>query len=144
LWQAHATGNYAPQLHKLHHPEYPQFNNSSSNPSSYNYPPKQSSLEETLKKFMQLIDQPIPVSQELSLEDTLEAFRQTTNQCIQELKSSTMVNNQCIQELKDAAMANTEVIARLEGQFGHLVVEFNNNRGKGALKSGDGERAIHD
>jgi hypothetical protein len=69
-------------------------------------------LEETLKEFMQLIDQPtISVSQQLSLEDTLKAFRQTVSQPLH--------------EIKDAAMANTEEIARLEGQLGHLVVEFN-------------------
>ena len=71
-WQAHATGNYAPQSSELYHLEHPQFNNSSFNPSSYDYPPKQSSMEETLKEFMKLIGQPIiPASQEPSLEDTL-------------------------------------------------------------------------
>jgi hypothetical protein len=89
-------GNYAPQSYGLHHLEYPQSDNPSSNPSSYDYPPKQSALEETLKEFIgQSI---IPVSQELSLED---------------------------QKITDATIANTEAIARLEGQLGHLVVEFN-------------------
>ena len=75
---------------------------------------------------MELVGQPsIPASQELSLEDTLEAFRQTTNQCVQELKNSTMVCSQSMYEIKDVTMANSEAIARLEGQFGHLVVEFN-------------------
>jgi glutamate synthase domain-containing protein 1 len=109
-------GNYAPQSYGLHHPEYPQSDNPSSNHSSYNYPPKQSSLEETLKEFMQLIDQPtIPMLQELSLEDTLEVFRQTINQSMHEIKDATMVNSQSMHEIKDAAMANTEAIARLEG-----------------------------
>ena len=62
---------------------------------------------------------------ELSLEDTLNAFRQTTNLCIQELKSSTMLNNQGIQELKDATMVNTQEIATLEGQVYLLVAKFN-------------------
>jgi hypothetical protein len=88
LWQAHATGNFAPQSHRLHHFEYPQFDNPSSNPSSYDYPPKQSSLEETLKELVQL-------------------------------------TSQSLQEIIDATVANTEAIARLEGQFGHLVAEFN-------------------
>ena len=80
LWQAHAMGNYTPQIDKLHHPDYPQFDNQFSPPSSYDYPSKQSSLKETFKEFMELIGQPtMPASQELSLEDTLEAFRQTTN-----------------------------------------------------------------
>jgi hypothetical protein len=69
-------------------------------------------LEETLKEFMELVGQPtIPASQEPSLEDTLEAFRKTINQPFQ--------------EIVDVIVANTEAIARLEGQFGHLVVEFN-------------------
>ena len=75
-WQAHATGNYAPQIDELHHPDYLQFDNQFSTPSSYDYPLKQSSLEQTFKEFMELISQPtIPTSQEPSLEDTLEAFR---------------------------------------------------------------------
>ena len=73
-WQV-ATGNYAPQSYGLHHPKYLQSDNSSSNPSKHNYPPKQSSLEETLKEFMQLTDQFTSLaSQEPSLEDTLKAF----------------------------------------------------------------------
>ena len=80
-WQAHATGNFAPQSYGLYHHEYPQSNNSFSVPSSYDYPPKQSSLEETLKEFMELVNQPtIPTSQEPSLEDTLKVFRQTIDQ----------------------------------------------------------------
>jgi hypothetical protein len=51
------------------------------------------------------------LSQELSLEDTLEAFRQTINQPIQ--------------EITDATMANTEAIARLKGHVDHLLSEFN-------------------
>jgi hypothetical protein len=51
---------------------------------------------------MELIGQPtIPTSQEQSLEDTLEAFRQ-------------IVNQPC-QEITDATVANTEAVARLEG-----------------------------
>jgi hypothetical protein len=112
LWQAHATGNYAPQSYGLHYLEYPQSDNPSSNPSSYDYPPKQSSLEETFKEFMELISQPtIPVSQEPSLEDKFEVFRKTVNQPFH--------------ETKDATMANTKAVARLERQFGHLVAEFN-------------------
>jgi hypothetical protein len=69
-------------------------------------------LEETLKEFMELVSQPtIPASQEQSLEDSLEAFRKTINQPCQ--------------EIIDAIVTNTEAIARLEGQFGHLVTEFN-------------------
>jgi hypothetical protein len=104
--------NFAPQVDELQNPEYPQFDNQFSSHSSYDYPPKQSSLEETLKEFMELVGQPtIPASQEQLLEDSLEAFRKT-------------INKPC-QEIIDATVANTEAVARLEGQFGHLVAEFN-------------------
>jgi hypothetical protein len=68
-WQAHAMGNYAPQVDELHCSDYLQFNNQFSSHSSYDYPFKQSSLEETLKEFIELVGQPpIPASQEPSLE----------------------------------------------------------------------------
>jgi hypothetical protein len=61
---------------------------------------------------MELVGQPtIPASQEQSLENSLKAFRKTINQPCQ--------------EIIDATVVNTEVVARLEGQFGHLVAEFN-------------------
>jgi hypothetical protein len=61
---------------------------------------------------MELVGQPtIPASQEQSLEDSLEAFRKTINQPCQ--------------KIIDATVANTEAVTRLEGQFGHLVAEFN-------------------
>jgi exonuclease VII small subunit len=111
-WHAHATENYAPQVDELHHPDYLQSDNPFFDPSSYDYPPKKSSLEETLKEFMELVSQPtIPTSQEQSLEDSLEAFRKTINQPCQ--------------QIIDATVANTEAVARLKGQFGHLVAEFN-------------------
>jgi hypothetical protein len=53
-WQAHVTGNFVPQVSELHHPEYLQFDNQSSHPSSYDY---QSLLEDSLKSFKQLISQ---------------------------------------------------------------------------------------
>jgi sensor c-di-GMP phosphodiesterase-like protein len=69
-------------------------------------------LEETFKEFMELIGQPtIPASQEPSLEDALETFSQTVYQPFQ--------------EITDVTVVNTEAIARLEGQLGHLVTEFN-------------------
>jgi hypothetical protein len=101
-WQAHTTENYAPQVDELYHPDYPQFDNQFSSHPSYDYPPKQSSLEETLKEFMKLVGQPtIPVSYELSLEETHEEFRKTVNQPCQ--------------EIIDATVASTEAVARLEG-----------------------------
>jgi hypothetical protein len=112
LWHDHATENFAPQVDELHHPKYPQFDNPFSSHSSYDYPPEKSSLEDTLKEFMELVNQPtIPVLHEPSLEDTLYAFKQTVNQPCQ--------------EIMDAHVENTEAVARLEGQFGHLVAEFN-------------------
>ena len=51
-WQAHAMENYAPQFDELHHLEYLQFDNQFSTLSSYNYPPQDSSLEDTLKAFI--------------------------------------------------------------------------------------------
>jgi hypothetical protein len=69
-------------------------------------------LEDTLKEFLELVGQPTnPVLHEPSLEDALYAFRQTVNQPCQ--------------EIMDAHVANTERVARFEGQFGHLVSEFN-------------------
>jgi hypothetical protein len=80
-WYDHAMENFAPQVDELQNLEYPQFDNQFSSHSSYDYPPKQSSLEETLKEFMELVGQPtILASQEQSLEDSLEAFRKTINQ----------------------------------------------------------------
>jgi hypothetical protein len=74
-------------------------------------------------EFMELIGQPtIPMSQEPSLEDTLEAFRQTVNQPFQ--------------EIIDTTVANTERVARLEGQLDHLVAEFNIIK-KGEFQSQD-------
>jgi hypothetical protein len=51
------------------------------------------------------------VSQELSLEDILKAFRQTVNQPFH--------------EIIDTTMTNTEAIAWLEGQLSHLIAKFN-------------------
>jgi hypothetical protein len=65
-----------------------------------------------LKEFIELVGQPtIPASHELSLEETLEEFRK--------------IVNQPGQKIIDATVANIEAVARLEGQFGHLVTEFN-------------------
>jgi hypothetical protein len=60
-WQAQAMRNCAPQYHELHYPEYLQFDDQSSHPSSYNYPASssQSTLEDTLKAFMQITVQAI-------------------------------------------------------------------------------------
>jgi hypothetical protein len=69
--------NFASQSYGLHHPEYPQSDNPFSVPSSYDYPPKQSSLEETLKEFIQL-----------------------TGQSLQEITAATMANTKAIARLE--------------------------------------------
>jgi hypothetical protein len=58
-WQAQAIRNYAPQCHELHHLEYSQFDSQSSHYSSYNQSVPQSTLEDTLKAFMQITGQAI-------------------------------------------------------------------------------------
>jgi hypothetical protein len=35
------------------------------------------------------------------------------------------ITDQSLQEMKDAIVVNTEAIAKLEGQIGHLVAEYN-------------------
>jgi uncharacterized coiled-coil DUF342 family protein len=67
-------GNCAPQFQELHHPEYPQIDNQSSHPSSYNYPAQKLSFEGTIKAFIQESSQNI----------------QGLNQTIQELKTATL------------------------------------------------------
>jgi len=93
-WKAQATGNYAPQYHELHYPEYPQFNNQSSYPSSYSYP-----------------------AQELSFEDTVKAFIQASSQNIQELKTATLNDSQNIQELQKVTMSNNQIIQELTNEI---------------------------
>jgi hypothetical protein len=68
-------GNCTQQFHKLHNPEYPQFETHVFHPSSYDHCPKKSSFEDTLKEFMERTGQStIQVPQpESSLEDTLNA-----------------------------------------------------------------------
>jgi hypothetical protein len=53
-WQAHATRNYAPQVDELHNSKYRQFDNQFSTPSSCNYPPQQSSLEDALNALREI------------------------------------------------------------------------------------------
>jgi hypothetical protein len=102
-WQAQAMGNCAPQFHELHHREYSQFENQVFHPSSYDHLPQKSSLEDTLKEFIERTGQStIHVSQpKSSLEDTLKVFMERTGQST-------------IQEIKDATMANILAIERLE------------------------------
>jgi hypothetical protein len=71
-WQAQAMGNCAPQFQKLHHSEYPQFDDQSSHPSSHNYPASSSqpTLEDSLKAFMQFTSQTINEMKNAALENT--------------------------------------------------------------------------
>jgi hypothetical protein len=112
-WQAQAMGNYAPQYHELHHPEYPQFNHQSSNPSSYNYPAQELSFEDTVKSFIQASSQNI----------------QELNQTIQELKIATLRDSQNIQELtneiRDSNQFTHQAIVKMEGEIDYLGFEFN-------------------
>jgi hypothetical protein len=118
-WQAQAMGNCAPQYHDLHHPEYPQINHQSSPPSSYNYPAQRLSLEETLQAFIQTSNRNI---------QELKKVTMSNNQMMQELKSVTMSNDQIMQELKTASISDNENIqnlAKIEGHIDYLVAEFN-------------------
>jgi hypothetical protein len=71
-WQAQAMGNCATQFQELHHSEYLQFDDQSSHPSSHNYPASslQSTLEDTLKVFMQLTGQAIGKVKNAAMEST--------------------------------------------------------------------------
>ncbi|XP_062167003.1 uncharacterized protein LOC133873299 [Alnus glutinosa] len=84
------------------------FNHQYSNPSSYNYPEPTSSLE-----------------------DTLKAFIQTSNQNIQELQKVAMSNSQNLQELKQFTH---QAIAKMEGQIGQLANQVG-ERERGKLPS---------
>jgi hypothetical protein len=60
-------------------------------------------VEETLMEFMELVGEPtIPVSYELSLEETLEEFRKTVNQPCQEIIDATVVKLKQLQGWKDS------------------------------------------
>jgi len=119
--------NNASQFNELHHLVYPQFKNQALNPSSYDPLCQKSSLEDTLKEFMEITSQStIQVLQpKSSLEDALKEFMKKTSQTMQELKNATMVDSLAIQEIKDATMANTSGIQRLGGQLNHLATELN-------------------
>jgi hypothetical protein len=56
-WSTQATRNYAYQFDEMHHSDYPQFDHQAQSPA-YQVPQivPQSSLEDTLKAFMQSID----------------------------------------------------------------------------------------
>jgi hypothetical protein len=78
-WQAQAMGNFAPQFQELHHLDYPQFDSQSSHPLSYNYPASTS---------------------QSTLEDTLKVFIELTGQAISDMKNATMENTQAIARIE--------------------------------------------
>jgi len=106
-WQAQAMGNCGwnrllSQFYKLHHPDYPQFRNQFLHPSSYDPLPQKSSLEDTLKEFIERTGQStIQESQsESSLEDTLKAFMHLTGQSFSDVKNVTLANTSTIKSLE--------------------------------------------
>jgi small-conductance mechanosensitive channel len=110
-WSAQTIGNYAPKFKELHHSDYPQFDHQAQS-SAYQalQPAPQSSLEDTLKAFMQSTDK------------NLQALTQSISKSNQELKNTTMANSRYIQELKSYT---TQAMSRLEGQINYLVTELN-------------------
>jgi hypothetical protein len=71
-WQAQAMRNCVPQFQELHHPDYPQFNDQSSHrPASSS----QSTLEDTLKVFMELTGQAISDVKNAVMENTQAIVR---------------------------------------------------------------------
>jgi hypothetical protein len=92
-WQAQAMGNCAPQSQELHHPDYPQFDNQSSHPSSYNYPAS---------------------SSQSTLEDTLKVFMELTCQAISDMKSTTMENTQAIVRIEGQLEYLVAEVTRIE------------------------------
>jgi hypothetical protein len=115
-WQAQAMGNYAPQFQELHHSEYPQFDDQSSHPSSHNYPAS---------------------SSQSTLEDSLKAFMQFTSQTINEMKNATLENTRAIARIEGQLEYLAAEVTRikeeeLQGQVmaeGHYMIDeddFNN------------------
>jgi len=92
-WQAQAMGNYSPQFQEMHHSKYQQFDDQSSHPSSHNNPASfsQSTLEDTLKVFMQL-----------------------TGQAISEVKNATMENTQAIARIEGQLEYLAAEVTRIE------------------------------
>jgi len=92
-WQARAMGNCAPQFQELHHPDYPQFDNQSSHPSSYNY---------------------LASSSQTTLEDTLKVFMELTGQAISDVKNAVMENTQAIARIEGQFEYLVAEVTRME------------------------------
>jgi hypothetical protein len=92
-WQAQAMANCVPQFQELHHPDYPQFDNQSSHPSSYNY---------------------LASSSQSTLEDTLKVFMELTGQAISDVKNATMENTQAIARIEGQLEYLVAEVTRIE------------------------------
>lgn len=86
-------GNCAPQFQELHYPNYPQFDNQSSHPSSYVYPAS---------------------SSQSTLEDTLKVFMELTCQAISDVKNATMENTQAIARIEGKLEYLVAEVTRIE------------------------------
>jgi hypothetical protein len=126
-WQDQATGNYAPLHNELHHLEYLQFKNQVLHPSSYDPLPKKLSLEETLQAFIQTSNRNIQELKKVTMSN--DQIMQELKQSRQELKNATMSNSQAIKELtheiRDSTQFTHQAFAKKEEQIDYLVVEFN-------------------
>jgi uncharacterized coiled-coil protein SlyX len=91
--EAQAMGNCAPQFQELHHPDYPQFDSQSSHPSSYNYPAS---------------------SSQSTLEDTLKVFIELTCQAISDMKNAIMENTQAIARIEGQIEYLVDEVTRIE------------------------------
>jgi hypothetical protein len=92
-WQAQAMENCAPHFQELYYPDYPQFDNQSSHPSSYVYPAS---------------------SSQSTLEDTLKVFMELTCQAISDVKNATMENTQAIARIEGQLEYLVAEVTRIE------------------------------
>jgi hypothetical protein len=126
-WQDQAKGNYAPLNNELHHLEYSQFKNQVLHPSSYDPLPKKLSLEETLQAFIQTSNRNIQELKKVTMSN--DQIMQELKQSRQELKNATMSKSQAIKELtheiRNSTQFTHQAFAKKEEQIDYLVVEFN-------------------
>jgi hypothetical protein len=92
-WQAQAMKNCAPHFQELYYPDYSQFDNQSSHPSSYVYPAS---------------------SSQSTLEDTLKVFMELTGQAISDVKNATMENTQAIARIEGQLKYLVAEVTRIE------------------------------
>jgi uncharacterized coiled-coil protein SlyX len=80
----------------------------------------------------QVPTQSLGSSSHSTLEDSLKAFIQFSNQTISEVKNATLVNTQSINEVKNATMVNSQAIAKMEVQLRKMANQLG-EREKGKL-----------